>query len=80
MQFLFQTVVGCVEVWFMAATMSWNAAMPQLLSFKPALGIIDEEKKVRHSKLADRIEEVITEPSRMDIKLKVRQAPGCPPA
>ncbi|KAI3435579.1 hypothetical protein D9Q98_001644 [Chlorella vulgaris] len=33
-------------------------------------GIIDEEKKVRHSKLADRIEEVISEPSKMNIKLK----------
>lgn len=27
---------------------------------------------MRHSKLADRIEEVISEPSKMDIKLKVR--------
>lgn len=37
----------------------------------PAAGIIDEEKKVRHSKLADKIEEVISEPSKMEIKLKV---------
>ena len=34
-------------------------------------GIIDDEKKVRHSKLADKIEEVISEPSKMEIKLKV---------
>ena len=33
-------------------------------------GIIDEEKKVRHSKLADKIEEVISDPSKMEIKLK----------
>ncbi|EFN58683.1 hypothetical protein CHLNCDRAFT_140286 [Chlorella variabilis] len=39
-------------------------AVPQLE------GIIDEEKKVRHSKLADKIEEVISEPSKMEIKLK----------
>lgn len=45
-------------------------AIPPLLP--PFLtGIIDEEKKVRHSKLADKIEEVISEPSKMDIKLKV---------
>ena len=42
---------------------------PLLPPFLP--GIIDEEKKVRHSKLADKIEEVISEPSKMDIKLKV---------
>ena len=41
-------------------------------AFLAAAGIIDEEKKVRHNKLADKIEEVISEPSKMEIKLKVR--------
>lgn len=39
-------------------------------------GIIDDEKKVRHSKLADKIEEVISEPSKIEIKLKVRRLKG----
>jgi len=42
-----------------------------------AAGIIDEEKKVRHSKLADKIEEVISEPAKMEIKLKVGKGDGC---
>jgi hypothetical protein len=32
--------------------------------------IIDEEKKVRHSKFSQRLEEVIIEPAKMSIKLK----------
>lgn len=33
-------------------------------------GIIDEEKKVKHSKFGQKIEEVITDPSKIKIKLK----------
>ena len=39
-----------------------------------AAGIIDSEKKVRHSKLAERTDEVITNPSKLNVKLKVRAA------
>ena len=38
----------------------------------PAAGIIDSEKKVRHSKLALRTTDAITEPSKLNVKLKVR--------
>ena len=38
--------------------------------------IIDKEKKVRHSKLADRIEEMISDPTKMGVKLKVRAGGG----
>ena len=34
-------------------------------------GIIDEEKKVRHTKLALKAAQVIAEPSKIGIKLKV---------
>ena len=34
-------------------------------------GIIDEEKKVRHSKLAEKTDEVITNPQKINVKLKV---------
>ena len=36
---------------------------------------IDKEKKAKHSKLADGIEEVIQDPSRINVKLKVRNYP-----
>lgn len=36
------------------------------------LGVIDAEKKVRHSKLAERTEEVLTDPAKLKLKLKVR--------
>jgi len=32
---------------------------------------IDQEKKVSHSRLADMIESVISEPSKIEVKLKV---------
>lgn len=32
---------------------------------------IDQEKKMKHSKLADRLEEVIQDPSKISVKLKV---------
>jgi len=35
---------------------------------------IDQEKKVKHSKLADALESVIIEPAKIDVKLKVRIA------
>ncbi len=33
-------------------------------------GIIDEEKKVKHSKLSEMTEEVITDPSKIGVKLR----------
>lgn len=36
-----------------------------------AAEIIDQEKKVKHSKLAAKTEEVINDPSKINIKLKV---------
>lgn len=33
-------------------------------------GIIDEEKKVKHTKFGQKIEEVITDPSKINVKLK----------
>jgi hypothetical protein len=32
---------------------------------------IDQEKKMKHSKLADRLEEVIQDPTKISVKLKV---------
>lgn len=49
---------------YLVANALTKFAVPQLE------GIIDDEKKVRHSKLADKIEEVISEPSKIEIKLK----------
>ena len=33
-------------------------------------GIIDEERKIKHRKLSERIEEVITKPEKISLKLK----------
>ena len=33
-------------------------------------GIIDEERKIKHRKLSERIEEVITKPEKINLKLK----------
>lgn len=38
--------------------------------------IIDQEKKVKHSKLASKTEEVITDPSKINVKLKVGARSG----
>jgi hypothetical protein len=35
---------------------------------------VDQEKKVKHSKLAERMEEVISEPTKIGVKLKVRKS------
>lgn len=35
-----------------------------------AAGIIDEERKIKHRKLSERIEEVITKPEKINLKLK----------
>jgi hypothetical protein len=32
---------------------------------------IDKEKKMKHSKLAERMEEAITDPSKINVKLRV---------
>ena len=36
----------------------------------PTLGIIDEEKKVRHAKFTAKLEEAITDPAKLGIKLR----------
>lgn len=46
-------------------------------SWNCATGVIDAEKKVRHSKLAERTEEVLTDPSKLKLKLKVRPTGWC---
>ena len=33
---------------------------------------IDQEKKTKHSKLADRLEEAVQDPAKINVKLKVR--------
>lgn len=33
-------------------------------------GIIDEEKKVKHTKFGQKIEEIVTDPSKINVKLK----------
>lgn len=33
--------------------------------------VIDQEKKIKHSKLAEMVEEAITDPSKLNVKLKV---------
>jgi len=33
---------------------------------------IDQEKQVKHSKLADELESVISDPAKINVKLKVR--------
>jgi hypothetical protein len=40
---------------------------------------IDQEKKVKHSKLAEQLEDVISNPSKINIKLKVRGLTAGPP-
>ena len=52
--------------------------MTLLLPPPPRLraGIIDEEKKVRHSKLAEKTDDVITNPQKINVKLKVGGSGG----
>jgi nucleosome binding factor SPN SPT16 subunit len=51
--------------------------------FKDIEETIDQEKKVKHSKLSERMEEVISQPTKINVKLKVSwssRAGACLPA
>ncbi|KAK9824573.1 hypothetical protein WJX72_011424 [[Myrmecia] bisecta] len=49
---------------FLSSSVMKNWMVPELE------GIVDEEKRVKHSRLSERLEEVITDPSKINIKLK----------
>ena len=49
---------------------AYNSACSQMPTYKACdVGIIDEEKKVKHSKLSEEIEQVLADPQKIQVKL-----------
>ena len=63
-------LLGLLSVVSSVSLSAYNSACSQMPTYKVCnVGIIDEEKKVKHSKLSEEIEQVLADPQKIQVKL-----------